>query len=91
MNAKAERERRSHVRYLNALALLLVIVGGINWLLVGLARFDLVATLTGDEFGQTNPISSLIYVLVGVAAIWLIPTLVRWVMPGQSPTVAQRA
>jgi len=91
MNAKAEHERRSLVRYLNALALLLVIVGGINWLLVGLARFDLVATLTGDEFGQTNPISSLIYVLVGVAAIWLIPTLVRWVMPGERASVAQRA
>lgn len=67
------------MRYLNALALLLVIIGGINWLLVGLARLDLVAVLTGDEFGETNPISTVIYVLVGLAALWLIPTLVRWV------------
>jgi uncharacterized membrane protein YuzA (DUF378 family) len=79
------------VRYLNALALLLVIVGGINWLLVGVAGFDLVATLTGDEFGQTNPVSSAIYVLVGLAAVWLIPTLVRWVMPAEQPAVPQRA
>lgn len=67
------------MRYINALALLLVIVGGINWLLVGIADFDLVATLTGDQFGQTNLISSVIYVLVGLAAIWLLPALARWV------------
>jgi uncharacterized membrane protein YuzA (DUF378 family) len=78
------------VRYLNALALLLVIVGGVNWLLVGIAQFDLVATLTGDEFGETNPISSAIYVLVGVAAVWLVPTLVRWVLPDQQTAVTQR-
>ena len=63
--------------YLKALALLLVIVGGINWLLIGIAKFDLVAALTGDAFGQTNTISAVIYVLVGVAAVALLPTLVR--------------
>ena len=42
------------MRYLNALALLLVIVGGINWLLVGLFQFDLVAALTGSQFGEVN-------------------------------------
>jgi uncharacterized membrane protein YuzA (DUF378 family) len=66
------------VRYLKALFLLLVIVGGVNWLLVGLAKIDLVAALTGAEFGQTNLISSVVYVLVGVSAIALVPTLVRW-------------
>jgi uncharacterized membrane protein YuzA (DUF378 family) len=75
------------MRYLNALALLLVIIGGINWLLVGLARVDLVAVLTGDEFGEVNPISTVIYVLVGIAALWLIPTLLRWVAePERHPT-----
>jgi len=72
-------KENKQMRYINALALLLVIVGGINWLLVGIADFDLVATLTGDQFGQTNLISSVIYVLVGVAAIWLLPSLVQWV------------
>ncbi len=66
------------MRYLKALFLLLVIVGGVNWLLVGLAKIDLVAALTGGEFGQTNMISSVIYILVGVSAIALVPTLVGW-------------
>jgi uncharacterized protein len=70
------------VRYLKALFLLLVIVGGVNWLLVGLAKIDLVAALTGAEFGQTNMISSVIYVLVGVSAIALVPTLIRWLSSG---------
>ena len=66
------------MRYLNPLALLLVIVGGINWLLVGLFQFDLVAALTGSTFGEVNPISAVIYVLVGVSAIVLLPVLVGW-------------
>ena len=66
------------MQYLKALALLLVIVGGINWLLVGIAKFDLVAAITGDSFGETNVISAIIYVLVGVSAVALLPTLFRW-------------
>lgn len=62
--------------YFKALALLLVIVGGINWLLVGVAQIDLVASLTGSSFGQTNAISTVIYALVGVSAIALLPTFV---------------
>jgi uncharacterized membrane protein YuzA (DUF378 family) len=61
------------------IALLLVIVGGINWLLVGVAQFDLVAALTGTSFGQTNMLSSLVYVLVGLGAAALVPTLLKWV------------
>jgi uncharacterized membrane protein YuzA (DUF378 family) len=67
------------VRYLKALFLLLVIVGGVNWLLVGVAGFDLVAAITGSSFGQTNVFSSLIYVLVGISAVALLPTLLQWV------------
>ena len=66
------------MRYLNVLALLLVIVGAVNWLLVGLAKFDLVATLTGAKFGETNAISSVIYILVGLSGLWLVPALIRW-------------
>jgi uncharacterized membrane protein YuzA (DUF378 family) len=66
------------VRYLKALFLLLVIVGGVNWLLVGLFKFDLVASLTGAAFGQTNALSSVVYALVGVSAIALLPTLAHW-------------
>ncbi len=71
------------MRYFNALALLLVIVGALNWLLVGIAKFDLVATLTGSSFGETNVISSVIYVVVGIAGIALLPALLRWAMPNQ--------
>ena len=66
------------MRYLNLLFLALVIVGGLNWLLVGLARFDLVAAITGNEFGETNVLSSIVYVLVGISAVALLPTLARW-------------
>ena len=68
------------MRILKSVALLLVIVGALNWLLVGIANFDLVAALTGSQFGETNVISSIVYILVGVSGIVLIPTLAEWVM-----------
>jgi uncharacterized membrane protein YuzA (DUF378 family) len=66
------------MRYLNALFLFLVIVGGLNWLLVGVAKIDLVAALTGNSFGETSVLSSAIYILVGISAIGLIPVLIGW-------------
>ena len=66
------------MRFVNALALLLVIVGAANWLLVGIAKFDLVAALTGSAFGETNAISTVIYVLVGISGLALLPVLARW-------------
>lgn len=65
------------MRYLNGLALLLVIVGGVNWLLVGVAKIDLVAAITGSSFGETNVVSSVVYALVGLSAVWLLPMLAR--------------
>jgi uncharacterized protein len=55
---------------LNIVTLLLVIVGGLNWGLVALAEFDLVAWLVGEEFGQTNAASRIVYGLVGLAAVY---------------------
>jgi len=66
------------MKALNIITAGLLIVGGLNWLLVGIARFDLVATLTGDSFGETNPISAVIYILVGLSGVALLPTLVDW-------------
>jgi uncharacterized membrane protein YuzA (DUF378 family) len=77
------------MRYLQALALLLVIVGGVNWLLVGIARLDLVAAVTGASFGETNAISTVVYVLVGLGAVALVPTLLRWVTADSSPTASR--
>ena len=70
------------MRYVNVLALLLVIVGAANWLLVGLAKFDLVAAVTGTNFGQTNAISTVIYVLVGISGLILLPVLAKWATAG---------
>jgi uncharacterized membrane protein YuzA (DUF378 family) len=75
------------MRYINAVALLLVVVGAVNWLLIGIAKFDLVATLTGDSFGETNVLSSIVYILVGIAGVALLPTLARWAT-GRRETVA---
>ena len=63
------------MHYLKAVALLLVIVGAVNWLLVGIAQFDLVAALTGDSFGETNAISSVVYILVGLSGLYQIVPL----------------
>jgi uncharacterized membrane protein YuzA (DUF378 family) len=51
----------------------LLIVGGLNWGLVGLFGFDLVAAL----FGQMSALSRIVYVLVGLSALWQIIPLVR--------------
>lgn len=51
------------------LSTLLLAVGGINWGLVGLFEFDLVASIFGEEFGTTNTITRIVYVLVGASAI----------------------
>lgn len=55
------------MRVLNFIALTLVIVGGLNWLLVGAFQFDLVAFLFGS---QIAPLARVIYVLVGLAALY---------------------
>ena len=57
---------------LDRAALLLAIVGGVNWGLVGIFRFDLVAWLCG---GQTAILARIIYTLVGVAALWCVSLL----------------
>ena len=58
------------MRQIDALATVLLVVGAINWGLVGFARFDLVAALFGMQFGETSALTSLIYVLVGVAGVY---------------------
>ncbi|QOS98824.1 DUF378 domain-containing protein [Brevibacterium sp. JNUCC-42] len=54
---------------MDKLALLLVIIGAINWGLIGLFHFDLVATLFG---GMGSILSRIIYTLVGIAGIYAI-------------------
>ena len=74
------------MRTLDLIALILVIVGGLNWLLVGAFETDLVASLFG---GQTAVLSKLVYIVVGLSAIWLlirIPAF-RTMNPRLGPTV----
>lgn len=59
---------------IDRIALILNIIGGINWGLIGLFRFDLVAYLFG---GQTATLSRVIYTLVGISALWCISLLFR--------------
>jgi uncharacterized membrane protein YuzA (DUF378 family) len=49
------------------IALVLVIVGGLNWALVGILKFDLVAWI----FGDMSIVSRIVYILVGVGAVYM--------------------
>ena len=59
---------------MDTIALILSIIGSINWGLVGLFQFDLVAWIFG---GQDADISRIIYALVGLAGLWCISLLFR--------------
>ena len=59
---------------LDRIALILAIIGGLNWGSIGLFRFDLVAFLFG---GQTSTVSRIVYTLVALAAVWCISLLFR--------------
>ena len=61
------------MRALNVITLILLIVGGLNWGLVGAFNFDLVAAI----FGEMSPLSRIVYVLVGVAALYQIVPLTK--------------
>ena len=70
------RVQAAPVRRFNALdwiSMVLLIVGGLNWGLVGIADFDLVATL----FGEGSALSRLVYVLVGLAALYSLYTTTK--------------
>jgi uncharacterized membrane protein YuzA (DUF378 family) len=57
------------VKLLNKIAFILVLIGAINWGLVGLFQFDLVAALFG---GMSSLLSRIVYTLVGLSGVYLI-------------------
>jgi uncharacterized protein len=59
------------MRKIDGTALALVIVGALNWGLVAVAKFDLVAALFGLDFGETNALTRVVYGLVGASGLWL--------------------
>jgi len=67
--------RWTNVKKLDLLAATLVLIGGLNWGLVAVAKFDLVAWIFGMDFGETNVASRVVYGLVGLAAVYGIGSL----------------
>ncbi len=59
---------------IDRIALVLAIIGGLNWGSIGLFRYDLVAGLFG---GQTATVSRVVYTLVALAALWCVSLLFR--------------
>lgn len=62
-------------------SLVVTIIGAINWLLVGLFQFDLVAYLFG---GQASTVSRIVYTIVGIAGLWCISLLFKEKVPVNS-------
>ena len=62
------------MKVLDRIALVLVIIGALNWGAVGLFRFDCVAAIFG---GQAGASSRVIYALVGISGLWCITLLFR--------------
>ncbi len=58
------------MKTLDVIAAVLLVIGGLNWALVGAAHFDLVAAIFGMKFGETSALSSAVYLLVGLSAIY---------------------
>ena len=63
---------------LDRIALILVIIGALNWLLVGLFSFDLVAFICG---GSATVAARIIYAIIGITALWSITLLFRRIRP----------
>lgn len=59
------------MKVINKIALVLIIIGAINWGLIGFFKFDLVATI----FGEMSVISRIVYALVGISGLWGIKLL----------------
>jgi uncharacterized membrane protein YuzA (DUF378 family) len=74
------------MKKLNAAAAILTIVGGLNWGLVGLFKFDLVAAVFGGmQFGELNIGSRIIYTLVGLSALYLATQLRTLISTSEPP------
>lgn len=68
------------MKALNLVTLILLIVGGLNWGLVGAFDFNLVAAI----FGEESVLSRLVYIIVGLSALWQIMPLMKAFSIGES-------
>ncbi|CAN5817521.1 DUF378 domain-containing protein [soil metagenome] len=69
---------RASLNPIDWVALLITIVGGLNWGLVALFEWDLVAELLGNEYGTGATLPRVVYGLVGLASIYMIIFLVKF-------------
>ena len=69
------------MRIINLTTLLLIIIGGLNWLLVAIADIDLVATLFG---GRESTFAMIVYILVGLSALWQLVPFSRAISAGET-------
>ena len=60
-----------NMKIIDKIALILIIIGAINWGLIGFFKFDLVATI----FGEMSVLSRIVYALVGISGLWGIKLL----------------
>lgn len=67
---------------LDYIAMALLIIGGLNWASVALVNVDVVATL----FGVNSPAARLVYLLVGIAALYAMYLTSRWASSARAPT-----
>jgi uncharacterized membrane protein YuzA (DUF378 family) len=58
------------MKQIDIAAAVLVVVGALNWGLIAVARFDLVAAIFGMQFGEVSPLSAVVYGLVGLAGAY---------------------
>ena len=77
------------MRQLDVLATVLVIVGALNWGLVAVARFDLVAALFGMRFGETSAVTAVVYGLVGLAGLYRAVAWKGMLRPQGAPLAAR--
>jgi len=83
-------QKHSGLRTIDTIALVLVLIGAINWGLVGLFAFDLVAAI----FGEMTVLSRIIYTLVGAAGVYTLVALPsmpkRWSLTTRTEAVRER-
>jgi uncharacterized protein len=69
-SADAAQGKGNVMKQIDVVAAVLVVVGALNWGLVAIARFDLVAALFGLRFGEVSPLTAVVYGLVGLAGAY---------------------
>ena len=76
------------MKQIDVIAAVLAVVGALNWGLVAVARFDLVAALFGMSFGEVSPLTAVVYGLVGLAglyqALFFNRVRSRWAQPASA-------